>query len=87
MHPLPLFTSVMLEAVRFFLGQSGAGAATKFLLPHTPPSPATARSLMRGPDIVGPGESGPYVPTFRGVLPGGMSGFGAEGVAVDAHEK
>ena len=28
-----------------------------------------------------------YVPVFRGVLPGGMSGFSAEGVAVDEREK
>lgn len=27
------------------------------------------------------------MPAFRGVLPGGMSGFNAEGVAVDAHEE
>ena len=32
-------------------------------------------------------ESGPYVPPFRGVLPGGMSGFSAEGVAVDERRK
>ena len=38
---------------------------------------------MSVPGIVGSGESGPYVPAFRGVLPGGMSGFGVEGVAVD----
>ena len=42
---------------------------------------------MSAPDIVGPGESEPYVPAFRGVLPGRMSGFGAEGVAVDDREK
>ena len=42
---------------------------------------------MSAPDIVGPGESGPYVPGFRGVLPGGMSGFGAESVDVDDREK
>ena len=42
---------------------------------------------MSAPDIVGPEESAAYVPAFKGVLPGGMSGFGAEGVAVDKHEK
>ena len=42
---------------------------------------------MSAPDVAGSGESGPYVLAFRGVLPGGMSGFGAEGVAVDEREK
>ena len=68
-------------------GQSGTGAATAFLPPHPSPSPATAKTSMSAPDIIGPGESGAYVPVFWGVLPGGMSGFGAEGVAVDENEK
>ena len=33
---------------------------------------------MSAPDIAGSGESKPYVPAFRGVLPGRMSGFVAD---------
>ena len=36
---------------------------------------------------IGLGESGPYVSEFTGVLPGGVSSFGAEGVAVHEREK
>ena len=58
-----------------------------FLPPHPFPSPVAAAASMSAPDVAGSGESGPYVLAFRGVLPGGMSGFGAEGVAVDEREK
>ena len=74
----------------FFSGdteQSGVGAATAFLSLDPSPSPATAPASMSAPDVVGPGESGPYVPAFRGVLLGGMSSFGAESVADDQREK
>ena len=61
--------------------------ATLFLLPHPSPSPSKAQASMSALDIIEPGESGPYVPAFRGLLPGGISGFGAEFVAVDEGEK
>ena len=66
---------------------AGAGRVTESLPPHPTPSSTTAPASVNAPAADGPGESGPYVPAFRGVLPGGMSGFSAEGVAVDEREK
>ena len=66
---------------------AGAGRATDFLPPHPVPSSANAPASGNAPAADGPGESGPCVPAFRGVLPGSMSGFCAEGVAVDEREK
>ena len=58
-----------------------------FLPSHPIPSSATAPESINAPAADGPGESGPYVPAFRGVLPGGMSGFSAEAVAVNERER
>ena len=66
---------------------AGAGGATECLPPHPIPSSASAPASVNVPAADGPGESGPYVPAFRGVLPGSMSEFSAEGVAVDEREK
>ena len=74
----------------FFSGDTepaGAGRATEVLPSHPFPSSATAPASINAPAADGPGESGPYAPAFRGVLPGGMFGFSAEGVAVDEREK
>ena len=65
----------------------GAGRATAFLPPHPIPSFANNPASENAPAADGPGESGPYAPAFRGVLPGGISGFSAEGMAVDEREK
>ena len=89
-HPLLLFASVMLGAVRFFSGDPALSVARDAALsmpPHPLPSSVPAPASMSAPAVVGAGESGPYVPVLREVLPGGMSGFGAEGVAVDEREK
>ena len=66
---------------------AGAGRATEYLPPHPIPSSATAPASVNARAADGRGESGPYVPAFRDVLPGGMSGFSAEGVAVGEHDK
>ena len=66
---------------------AGAGRATAFLPPHPIPSSANAPASVNAPAADEPGESGPYVPAFHGVLPGSMSGFSAEGVAVDERER
>ena len=65
---------------------AGAGRATEVLPPHPIPSSANAPASVNAPAADGPGESGPYVPAFRGVLLGSVSGFSVEGVAVDEGE-
>ena len=66
---------------------AGAGRTTAFLPQHPIPSSANAPASVNAPAADGPGESGPCVPAFRGVLPGSLSGFSVESVAVDEREK
>ena len=67
----------------------GEGSAS-ILLPD-PPDPSasanTAPAVMQGGAGLPPEPDGDYVPTFRGMYPGDMSAFSAEGVAVDEQEK
>ena len=87
-HPPPLSISVILEAVRFFWRHRAIGSWRSDLV--FAPLPVPVSIYCAGVDECA-GYSRAWrigaVPAFRGLLPGGMSGFGAEFVAVDEGEK
>ena len=69
------------------VGAPGAGSAEDSLPPPAPfPSAETAPAALEASGHP-PEPDGGFVPAYRGVKPGGMCAFEAEGVAVDAHEK
>ena len=66
---------------------AGARAATEFLSPHPIPSSATASASINDRRLAGLGNRGRLYQLSEACCPVSMSGFNAEGVAVDEREK